>query len=745
MTSPEDTNITTIQCPIPTYEPLTTNTNNSNSDNLTIVSQASQIKENNLASFSGGVTLHNKNQTIKADTVEVNRESSQIKANGSIHFQNQGIDIFASDLSSNKSTKETSMNNTSYQLNNSAGHGNAKEIKVNDNGDVSLIDSNFTTCYGENPDWTVKASEINFSNDDKQVEAYHARFAILDIPVMYLPYMRFPTGKHRQTGFLYPSIGSSNTSGVVLETPYYINIAENMDATLTPRYMSKRGTQLLSEYRYLVGEQYGELHVEYLNKDDELKNSNDSRYLARLEHVGTFSERFRAYIDYTRISDDNYLVDLGSEEYSSSDAYLYQVGELSYFGDTWRSTIKLQDFEVLGDHTASYQTLPHLEFSMQQPLALKNATFDLYSEITQFKNPHEDQPEAQRYHVEAGFSYPVSFPSWFVNSEIKVLQTYYDQSNLQENSALDKSVDRTLPKIRLHGGMNFDREMDFIGNGYTQTLEPQLQYLYIPEKNQNNIGVYDTTTLQDDYNGLFRDRRYSGLDRIAQANQYSWGITSRILDAKNNEKLRFSIGRISYLNNSNDNNDVSDHELEAENEFNTDKSALAAELDLKINRSWKFGADMQYNTDTNQTQKSQINAAYNFGNNQIIELNHRYTRDVSGIRLEQASVLTSFNINPYWQFVGRMTQDLQEKHSIESYAGVQYSSCCWGVRFIFHRHINTNLDDNNDSDENRDPYESGFKLEFVYNGLSGGSSSSDVTEMFNSSIFGYKQPYYLNN
>ena len=726
-----------IQCTIPSYDKLPTPQSvDGTSDELTIISQKTHLDKDHIATFSGGVTLVSQDKTITADEIEVNRLDSNMKASGDIHFQNNGIDIFASELSADEKNTSTTLKDTSYQISNNAGHGSAKEINVNKKGDVNLIESSFTACYGDTPDWEINASKITLSSDEKQLEAYHARLSVLDVPIMYLPYIRVPVGNERQTGLLYPKIYSSSSSGLQVELPYYLNINENMDATFTPRYMSKRGTQLLTEYRYLANEQYGEVHIEYLNKDDELTANNDARYLARLEHIGTFSDNFRAYIDYTTISDDNYLIDLGSDEYSSSDAYLYQIGELAYFGNNWQATIKLQDFEILGDHTTSYKTLPHIEINSKQPLGLDNATFDFYSEITQFKIPTEDKVEAKRYHVETGFSYPISSPAWFLNSEIKILQTYYEQSNISADSELDKTVSRTLPKMRLHGGMNFDREIKFIGDSYTQTFEPQLQYLYIPEKDQSNIGVYDTATLQDDYNGLFRDKRYSGLDRVAQANQYSWGITSRLLDKKNREKLRFSIGRVAYLHN-NANNDDS--------VLSNEKSALAAEIDLRLNRQWQFSADMQYNTDTSTTTKSQMNAAYNFSNNQSIQLNHRYTRDVSGIRLEQASVLTNFNINSYWQFVGRMTQDIQQSHSIESYAGFQYSSCCWGVRFIYHRNINSYIDDETSSDENREPYESGFKIEFVYNGLSNRKPSNDVSEMFNSSIFGYKHPYFLNN
>jgi len=727
----------TIQCPLPSYYKLSEIQPAANDDSLVITSTNSQIVKDQFAKFTGGVTLVNKSEIIVADEIEINRASSLINAQGDIHFQNDAIDIFASKLNASEEAKSTQLNDTSYQLVNNPGHGSAKLISVNTEGKLTLIDSSYTTCYGETPDWLMQASEISISAKNKQLEAYNVRFKLFDVPVLYVPYFSIPITDERQSGLLYSTIDSSIKSGVEVTVPYYWNIAENMDATFTTRYMSKRGTQLQTEYRYLSDLQTGMINFEYLDKDTLISN-NDSRYLARFQHVGNFSDRFRAYIDYTTISDDNYLIDLGSEQYSSNDAYLYQIAELSYFGDNWRTTLQIQDFEVLGNHTPSYKTEPHIEFSSQQTLPFNNAMFDIYSELTRFITPDKNLPEAQRYHIEAGITLPISTPSWFINSELKLLQTNYHQENIPVNSTLKENVSRTLPKFRLHGGINFDKQLAYQGNNYTQTLEPQIQYLYIPNKDQNGIGVYDTTTLQDDYNGLFRDKRFSGLDRIAQANQYSWGVTSRLLTAENQEIFRLSLGRIVYLSNS----DSSINEVQ---NISTEESALATEVYLRLNRKWEFTGDIQYNTDTSTTNKSQSNIDYQFSKNQTIQLNHRYTRNVSGIHIEQVSLLSNVILNENWQVVGRLTQDLQQKRSLESYLGVQYNSCCWGVRLSFHRHINSNLDEQEFNNDNREAFDSGFKIEFVYNGMSGKRSPNSIAEMFNSSIFGYKRPYFLNN
>ncbi|MGJ8690932.1 MAG: LPS assembly protein LptD [Thalassotalea sp.] len=702
---------------------------------MAISSQKTFLEKNQIARFSGNVTMASKNQSIQADFLEFNRKTTSMTAKGEIQFQTNSINVFANYLSSNKQSNSTSLNNASYQLASNPGHGSAGIINVDNNGTLSLIDSDFTTCFGETPDWQLKASEINISMKENIGEAYHARLHIFDVPVFYIPYFNFPVTNQRKSGFLYPSISSSSRLGATIETPFYWNIADNMDATIAPKYMSKRGTQLLSEFRYLTGQQSGEIHFEYLNKDDKYHNE-DARYLTRFQHTGTFSNNFRAHLDTTTISDDSYLVDIGSEHYNSNDAYLYQTGELSYFSDSWALTARVQDFEILGNHLSSYKTVPQLEINKQIPLNLFNGRFELYSELSRFENDNINLPTAERYHVEAGVIFPISTPAWFLNSEFKLLQTNYQQKNLSDDSLLAKEVDRTLPKVRFHGGINFDRTMST--PGYTQTLEPQLQYLYIPNKDQSSIGLYDSAPLQDDFSGLFRDKRYSGLDRIAEANQYSWGVTSRILDPSNDEIFRFSLGRIVYLNDSN--------YLTADDLNQTeDQSALAAESFFQLNHQWQVSGNIQYNTESDITNNSQLNIDYQHNNFINSQLNHRYIRNVSGVSLEQLSLLTNVTINDKWQFVGRVTQDLQQKRSIESYTGLQYESCCWAVRFAYHRHINSSVDDINLNNNMLGEFESSFMIQFVIKGLNGQNTRLDSGEMLNNSIFGYKRPYFLNN
>ena len=726
--------INAAQCPLPSYINIGENIVIDDPDVIQILSQSSSIEKDNFAKFSGGVTLIGKDQRISANSVEVNRQSSLINANGDIHFQNKGLNVFASDLTASEQSKVTTLSGASYQLADSLAHGKAGQLAISQDGRLTLTDSTFTTCYGENPDWQLSASEIVISADENMGEAYHARFEIMDVPVLYIPYFTFPVNNERKSGFLYPMISSSSNRGVEIETPYYWNIQPNLDATITPRYMSKRGMQLNTEFRYLVDQQHGQIDIEYLNNDKELSGNNDARYLWRIQHTGNFSENFRAYVDYTSISDDAYLIDIGSQHYNSNDTYLYQLGELAYFSDNWNAKIKMQDFEILGNHTQSYKTVPQVEFSHFNDLGILNSKFELYSELSKFETVDTNRPEAERFHVEAGINVPIYTPAWFLNSEFKLLQTNYRQTRLDNSPELTRNVSRTLPKVRFHGGLNLERSTELFKQSFTQTLEPQIQYLYIPSRDQSEIGIYDTAVLQDDYEGLFRDRRFSGLDRIADANQYAWGLTSRFLDQNNLERMRFSLGRIVYLK---------DTQFNADNNDNVDESALAADAFVRINNNWQFSSNIQYNTDLDLTRNSQTSIDYHFGKNNVIQLNHRYTKNLPDVTLEQLSLLSSVRINKDWQFVGRVTQDLALDRSIESYAGFQYESCCWAVRIAYHRHINSSVD--GFGIDSRDEFNSGFMIKFVLKGLTGQQSSISTQDMFNSSIFGYKRPYFLNN
>ncbi len=713
-------------------------------DDIQIESKKTIIDKDRNTRFIGAVKLSSQENKVQADEIRVDRVDGSIESKGQTRFQNPTITIDAQNLTGNNLRKQVVMQGSKYRLNEAPGKGSADELKISRQG-VILSGSTYTSCIDDEPDWEISASEINLSSEQNEGEAWNSVFRVKDIPVFYLPYFNFPLTDERKTGFLYPSISSSNSHGFEFMLPFYWNIAPNFDATITPYYMSKRGTQLQTEFRYLFDQQFSQLNIEYLDEDKEI-TSNDSRYLTRFQHIGSFAENYRIHIDWSDISDDNYLVDFDSDQFNESDAYLWRLGELSYFSDFWDVTFKLQDFEVLGDRTDSYETLPQIEFNSYQPLGFYNSAFNMYAEYTHFDISDERLPTADRLHLEAGFDLPYSQPGWFINSEMSILHTIYKQHDIDniylsslgnQDVHLEEDVDRTLPKFRLHTGLNFDRDTNLLFKGMTQTLEPQVQYLYIPDKNQDDIFVYDTSPLQDDFDGLFRDRRFSSVDRIAEANQLSLGATTRFLNKENKELFHLSVGRILYLNDTNISfNEDGDRE---------DSSSLAADVFIQLAQRWQFEGDLQYDTKKEETDKSQININYRHDDRNLFQLSHRYISGLAETDIEQISALGSFPINKDWQFVGRYTRDLTRERSLESYAGLQYESCCWAVRLTYERNINTNLYDQDTFNEDRDEFDSGFMLQFVLKGLGGKQKPISIDDMLESGLFGYKRPYFLSN
>jgi len=103
----EDENSNTtdfIQCPVPNFKQIAQDIPDVTNDDIKIISKYSTIEQDQLAHFSGGVTLIDKTQKIVADELSFNRLLMQIDALGSIHYQNSSINIFASKLNASKKT-----------------------------------------------------------------------------------------------------------------------------------------------------------------------------------------------------------------------------------------------------------------------------------------------------------------------------------------------------------------------------------------------------------------------------------------------------------------------------------------------------------------------------------------------------------------------------------------------------------------------------------------------------------------
>ncbi|MBY5993017.1 LPS assembly protein LptD [Ferrimonas balearica] len=709
---------------------------------IEVQADRSQAVAGDAAQFSGNVKLRQGMRQITAEKARVSQQEGSFSAEGGLVYQDVNVAITADSLSADMDDYNAELNQANYWLRGQQVHGQAEQLKIQGDNNLILNGATFSTCPQDDPDWLLEAKEIKIDADEEWGEIWHAKVKLFDVPVFYVPYMTVPVSNKRKSGFLFPEITTSTKNGVDVAIPYYWNIAPNFDATLTTQYMTSRGLFLKGEGRYLQPYGAGQINLEYIS-DDRLLSDRPDRYLLHFEHAGKLENNWRLYGNYTSISDDNYFNDFDSSVRASTDNQISREGEAAYFTDNWDFAVRVQDIEVLGDASKPFQVMPSLSFDYRNPGLAGPVDFTFSTELTHFAHKEDNHLTATRWHMEPTLTLPYQVPAGSLTTELKLMQTFYEQRDPDEQ--LEDFVSRTLPQFRVHGQINFERDTQVFGNRYTQTLEPQIQYLYVPKTDQSDIGLYDTALLQEDYYGLFRDRRFSGLDRIADANQMTLGVSTRFFDDGHAERAQISLGQILYFDDSEVGLGDDDSQIRRSN------SALAAEVELQASQRWFLSGSLQFDTQSGDTNKSELLVDYRVDADKLIQLSHRYVpdlgTDVDGnpIDISQAGIRTAWPLTDELSFVGNYYYDMNLNRSVESYAGFQYESCCWAIRLAYHRHLNTNYEDNDFTTISpRDDFDSGVMLKFVLKGL-GSTGPLGLQDMLDEGLFNYRRPYYLRN
>lgn len=685
-----------------------------------------EMTQDKVADFQGDVEIASEKAQIKADTARIDKSKGTLVATGDIQYQDAQMLVNSKDIELDIESNQMSMLKTGYRMLQFKGRGEAQTLDLGQKDGVSLGEVSFSTCPVDMEDWKIQASEISIKPGELWGEARHTRFYIKDIPVFYLPYFAFPVTDDRQSGLLIPEIETSNQVGLAYKQPIYLNIAPNYDATISPRLMTNRGFQLINEFRFLTEEHRGNVHFEYMLEDTDT-DSNDSRYFYRLTHKGQLSENWRMSTEWNGLSDDNYIVDLGSDFYNRADTHLSKTISLTYNTDDLDIHASIKDFELIGERPSAYRTLPEvkLDYAAWRGDYLK---LDVHSEFALFDNAEGDLPQAARLHVAPTLSLPFNTPWAEFLAETSILHTTYHQKDT-ENTQFDENVSRTLGQVRLYGSVAFEKQADWFGEDATQTLEPKIQYLYTSYENQDNIGFYDTTRLLNDYDGLFRGQEFTGLDRISDKNQLTLGVTTRLMDGMNREQLRLSLGQIFYF----ENNRI----LEADRNENN-RSAIAGELEWNITSRWRTEIEAQVSSENEQVERSSVLLEYRESDNRLVQLGHRYVRDLSGVEINQAGITVSWDVAQNWQWVGRYYRDLDLHRTTETFTGFQYDSCCWSLRVVWERHLTNRFDAL--GNQSLDEYDSGININFAFKGLGNKGSKRNI---LNAGLYGYQQPYIL--
>ncbi|OOF26835.1 LPS assembly protein LptD [Salinivibrio proteolyticus] len=732
--------------------PPSKQTQDVNNAPIRVVADRAEAQSNEKAIYSGNVEVTQGHRKMTADTATLRDPERIVTAQGDVVFNDGQMMVTSDYLQANLDTEDTTLNNAQYKMLCTPGRGEAKRVFKNGTTFYEMEDGTFTTCPDEDKSWRFSASKIEKEEDSLFADLYHPKFEVMNVPVFYLPYLRVPVEDGRLTGFLYPSVSWSDRDGVELETPFYWNIHPQLDATITPKYMSERGVQLNTNIRYLAPFGYGSLYSEYL-PDDQLNPELDERWGFNWKHSGV-QGHWRYEADYSKVSDIAYFQNIDSDVGKREDNTLLQTGEISYRGLDWNSTVRVRDFQALTENTSVYRLMPQVDLNYYAPQTLGWADISLPAQLSVFASDDPNKPEATRTHLAPTLSIPFTRPWFSATAEASMLYTHYDQRfnnaspDAESTAKLSKSVERKIPTLRLHSGLVLERNFWAMGSNFSQTLEPQVQYLYIKDVNQSDIynpvnyngGGYDTARLQTDYYGLFRGNQFSSIDFINPANQLTYGATTRFYDSGYKERFNLSFGQIYYFDRS------SDDDVDA-----FDYSAWALEGEANFNDNFFVRGSMQYDSNLSELQFGNAIAEYR-QSGFYAQTSYRYVaqdyivstlpnRDISKLTddgLSQAGIVTGF---PLWNglsFKGQYWRDLTQDVMLENQFSLTYRSDCWVIGLSYNEYLLSRSNINSDPE-----YDNNVTLSFSLLGLGAQSGFNFSTDSGNA--LGYRDPFALKN
>ena len=320
-----------------------------------------------------------------------------------------------------------------------------------------------------------------------------------------------------------------------------------------------------------------------------------------------------------------------------------------------------------------------------------------------------------RFDISPSLTWPIVRSAWYVKPKISTRYTYYDLNNTEDGNP--SQIERDFSSASVEAGLFFDRPVN--NRGKIQTLEPRVFLLRVPFEDQDAIPQFDSLPLDFNFSQLFRENRFSGSDRVADANQISLALTTRLIDARNGrEELQASIGQIIFFD---------DRQVTVDGEVATRASSdVVAEIEADLDNNWTVRSSLQWNPDESLTTRSAALVSYRPDDERIFNLGHRRVSNATSAETEQVDVSLLWPVLKHWRVAARWNYSIAGNTSLESLLGLQYDDCCWALRFAARRFI---------SDDGSD-HETNFHLQLVLKGLA--PLGDNIGELLQSGVLGYE-------
>lgn len=646
----------------------------SNDDRVYVKADRVNVENKSVTVFTGNVQVTYQDRELVADEVRYNRDKDELTAKGHVHFINRAGDAVDSPfMRIDRTDEHGETGSATFRLSGRRGRGDARKLIFESRDRISMKGARFTSCPVGHDDWFLSATTIDLDQKEQIGSAYNALVRFKGLPLFYWPYLSFPLTNKRKSGFLVPRIGDTGNSGFSVALPYYLNLAPNYDATITPHLLSRRGLQWQNEARYLGEKQSAVVELDYLPND---KIYGADRYAASVTHTYFFDPFWQSSINLQTASDKNYFSDFADSLAVSSQTYLPRTAQVSYQGKIWNALLGVSSIQTL-DRTIApadrpYERVPDVVFSGRLPAQPRRPVYAVNGEFVNFE--HQTNVSGTRVTVFPTVSLPFTTSYGFVKPEAGLYHIGYALRNA--TGMTDPSVDAGV--FSLDSGLIFERATRVWGSAYTQTLEPRLFYLYVPYRNQDALPVFDTSVPDFIFTNLFRQNRLVGGDRVGDANQLTAAMTSRLLGTQGEERARLSLGQVFYFAPQRVN-------LPA-GTIDTNRSDIVGEMRAMLSPSWYVRSGIQWRPQTSETEKGDFYLQYHPAADRIINFGHRYTRGVQ----ENVDISTQWPIARRWTLFALKSYSLADRRDLEAYMGLEYRSCCWATRLYLHDRLDQN-------------------------------------------------------
>ena len=595
------------------------------------------------------------------------------------------------------------MEDPNYELRGIGGYGKADRVDFKEDNEFELENLTYSTCRPENLDWYLSASRMDVEEDTKSASGTNAVLHFFNVPVLYTPVFALPVGSGRRSGFLSPTYGSVNRGGVKgwdITLPYYVNIAPNRDMTLFPRYIEGRGKQLGAEFRYLDRNYAGVVTAEVL--DDAAFGKN--RWAFSLKHTQNLATGLVGYTDFSKVSDDLYVDDLGKSLNGVINRQFNQEIGTRYTNSGWSVLTRVQNYQTLQPDPANQVVLPYDREPQVNAKYTRNnwngLNFSFESDVTRFtykglSSVDRTFSAGNRAYAVSSVAKPFMTPGYYLTPKLTLRSTQYTVDPFPGQTDLNRNV--TLPTFSLDSGLVLERDALELNNIFNRnilmTLEPRVFYVNTPYKYQSDLPLFDTGAAGFGISQIFSENTFAGNDRIADNNKVTFGITSRILDADTGvERLRGILAQRIDM-------EGQQVTLTGQAQTQVKRSDLLAGLSTRLAGNFNLDALAQYNDQISQIVQQSVTASYrpevrkllNVSYKRSVDINNKDSNNNPRATTDQYELSGQWPITRQWYGVARYNYDLISNKVLNRVAGLEYDADCWVLKVVQRRYQNTSI------------------------------------------------------